>query len=230
MSVPHWHEPVHLCLTSRRTTLAFALCPANFATSQPLEFENHVSTLRLWQHGAQRSPFGTFIRLLAGEIFVQTKWRSWSLHGFSRKAVQTEYSLESWNMPFPGNAMEFITCPQNIAEASPDVYSQSLQDNLNETFYTASKAKLHCRFSDTTYGLSLSAGGFSQKLLQLVETMIHGLWLKSLSKDRFHSQWEELCRSYRNAWLKPQAGLTCWLVEITRSGKRFEDLRTTLDR
>lgn len=135
---------------------------------------------------------------------------------FPRKAVQT-YDFESWNIPCPGNGMEFITFPQYIAEASLDVHLQSLQDNLNETFYTASKAKLHCRFSDTTYGLSLSAGGFSQKLLQLVETMIHGLWLKSLSKDRFHSQWEELCRSYRNAWLKPQAGLrTLDLLKITQ--------------
>jgi len=79
-----------------------------------------------------------------------------------------------------------------------------LQDSLNETFYTASKAKLHCSFNDTSYGLSLRAGGFSQKLLQLVETMIQGLWLKSFAQDRFHSQWEELCRTYRNAWLKPQ--------------------------
>ena len=75
---------------------------------------------------------------------------------------------------------------------------------MNETFYTASKAKLHCSFNDTSYGLSLRAGGFSQKLLQLVETMIQGLWLKSFAQDRFQSQWEELCRTYRNAWLKPQ--------------------------
>jgi len=112
-----------------------------------------------------------------------------------------------------------------------ELLSACLQDNLNETFYTASKAKLHCRFSDTTYGLSLSAGGFSQKLLQLVETMIHGLWLKSLSKDRFHSQWEELCRSYRNAWLKPQVHCAqlrklLLLFTISRPSQREIELKS----
>lgn len=104
-----------------------------------------------------------------------------------------------------------ITSPHCVFDSSNvrkevllELLSACLQDSLNETFYTASKAKLHCSFNDTSYGLSLRAGGFSQKLLQLVETMIQGLWLKSFAQDRFHSQWEELCRTYRNAWLKPQ--------------------------
>ena len=85
-----------------------------------------------------------------------------------------------------------------------ELLSACLQDSLNETFYTASKAKLSCSFVDAIYGLKIRAGGFSQKLLSLVETMIEGLWLKSYTQDRFHAQWEELYRGYRNAWLKPQ--------------------------
>lgn len=77
IDVPQWKS-----CTSRSTTLAFALCPANFATSQPLELKNHFSTLRLWQHRAQRSPFGTFIRLLAGEIFVKLQSCGVDLHIF----------------------------------------------------------------------------------------------------------------------------------------------------
>lgn len=85
-----------------------------------------------------------------------------------------------------------------------ELLAACLQDSLNETFYTASKAKLSCNFLDALYGLKISAGGFSQKLLSLVETMIQGLWLRCYTQHRFHAQWEELYRSYRNAWLKPQ--------------------------
>ncbi|CAJ1448902.1 unnamed protein product [Effrenium voratum] len=86
-----------------------------------------------------------------------------------------------------------------------ELYCECLKDNLNETLYSASKAKLHCSFRESMYGLSLGAGGFSQKLLALVETMLQGLRLETYAMHRFRAQREELLRGYKNAWLKPQA-------------------------
>ncbi|CAK9096568.1 Insulin-degrading enzyme (Insulin protease) (Insulinase) (Insulysin) [Durusdinium trenchii] len=116
---------------------------------------------------------------------------------------------------------DYVFDPSNVRkEVLLELLSACLQDSLNEIFYTASKAKLNCSFNDTIYGLKLRAGGFSQKLLALVETMIQGLWLKSYAQDRFHSQWEEKLRCYRNAWLKPQvhcASLRKLLLLLTTS-------------
>ena len=86
-----------------------------------------------------------------------------------------------------------------------ELYALCFNDSLNETLYAAGKARLHCAVNSTSYGLTIRAGGFSQKLLRLVETTLCGRKLEKYKADRFLAMHEALLRSYRNSWLKPQA-------------------------
>ncbi|CAE7854645.1 Nrdc, partial [Symbiodinium sp. KB8] len=86
-----------------------------------------------------------------------------------------------------------------------ELYALCFNDSLNEMLYAAGKARLHCAVNSTSYGLTIKAGGFSQKLLRLVETTLCGRKLEKYKPDRFLAMHEALLRSYRNSWLKPQA-------------------------
>eukprot|EP00928_Gymnodinium_smaydae_P090846 TRINITY_DN7455_c0_g2_i2.p1 TRINITY_DN7455_c0_g2~~TRINITY_DN7455_c0_g2_i2.p1 ORF type:complete len:880 (-),score=182.57 TRINITY_DN7455_c0_g2_i2:1355-3994(-) len=99
--------------------------------------------------------------------------------------------------------------PTNLRkEVMAHLYVNCLQDSLNETLYPASKARLRCNVLLAQHGLSIKGGGFSQRLLPFVERVLAGLRLETYcarSLLRFQAQKEDLLRSYRNAWLKPQS-------------------------
>ena len=88
-----------------------------------------------------------------------------------------------------------------------ELYILCFNDSLNEMLYAAGKARLHCAVSSSpTHGLTIRAGGFSQKLLCLVESTLRARKLEEYATrfDRFQAMHEALLRSYKNEWLKPQ--------------------------
>eukprot|EP00931_Biecheleriopsis_adriatica_P048142 TRINITY_DN27806_c0_g1_i2.p1 TRINITY_DN27806_c0_g1~~TRINITY_DN27806_c0_g1_i2.p1 ORF type:complete len:663 (+),score=161.88 TRINITY_DN27806_c0_g1_i2:1384-3372(+) len=107
-----------------------------------------------------------------------------------------------------------MTCPYYAfdptsvrKEVLSELYVGCLQDSLNETLYPASKARLSCSVGSASHGLTLRGGGFSQKLLKLLQKVLEGLHLEDYCKQRgrrFRAQREDLLRRYTNAWLKPQ--------------------------
>ena len=88
-----------------------------------------------------------------------------------------------------------------------ELYALCFHDSLNEMLYAAGKARLHCTISSSAnHGLTIRAGGFNEKLLDLVKATLPSRKLEKylLQPDRFQSMHEALLRSYKNQWLKPQ--------------------------
>ena len=88
-----------------------------------------------------------------------------------------------------------------------ELYALCFHDSLNEMLYAAGKARLHCTISSSAnHGLTIRAGGFNEKLLDLVKATLPSRKLEEylLQPDRFQSMHEALLRSYKNQWLKPQ--------------------------
>ncbi|CAK0847367.1 unnamed protein product, partial [Prorocentrum cordatum] len=106
-----------------------------------------------------------------------------------------------------------VTCPHYAfdpknarKEVLMQLYVCCLRDSLNETTYPASQARLHCSVNGASHGLTIYAGGFSQKLLKLVERVLVDLPLEDYFERglrRLGAQKEQLLRDYKNSWLKP---------------------------
>lgn len=93
-------------------------------------------------------------------------------------------------------------------EVLMQLYARCLRDSLNETTYPASQARLHCSVNSASHGLTVYAGGFSQKVLKLVESALADLPLEDYYERglrRLGAQKEALVRDYKNSWLKPNA-------------------------
>eukprot|EP00913_Durusdinium_trenchii_P030577 g28637.t4 len=90
-----------------------------------------------------------------------------------------------------------------------------LSDVLNETVYLAEQASLELRVQEEPYGLDLRAGGFHQKLPQLLTEGCKALrsagdphsrewWQGESFVRRCWNQRDDLLRHWRNEYLKPE--------------------------
>lgn len=90
--------------------------------------------------------------------------------------------------------------PKNFVLTS--IYSDLVQDALNEISYDASCAGLHYSLGRSTSGLTLAFEGYNDKLSTLLEKIVDKMKNLKVNEDRFKFIYEQTERSFRNWYME----------------------------